>query len=189
MNLPHFRSLVGTLVLFGANLAQAQHKPATHPMFDGDVVHPIHLHFSQADWYDQLRANFEGVEDPTYLEAAFDWQELHYESIGVRFKGNSSYNSYPGNKKSFKLNFDEYVTGQTVYGMDKLNLNNAFKDPSFVREKCYYELAAEAGLSASRVNHAALYINDEYWGLYSAVEQVDFADANWLVRRRKSARC
>ena len=157
---------------FAPSLASAALIPSTHPMFDGDAVHEIYLTFSQPDWWDQLVANFEGLDDPLYREAAFDWQALHFDSIGVRFKGNSSY-TYPGVKKSFKLDIDEYVAGQEVYGLDKLNLNNCFQDPSFVRERSCYELCQAAGLPTERTNFAALYINGTYWGLYVLVEQYD----------------
>jgi len=146
--------------------------PPVHPLFDGDAVHEIHLTFSQPDWWSQLEDNFEGLEDPLYLEAEFDWEEVHFDAIGVRFKGNSSY-TYPGVKKSFKLDIDEYVAGQEVYGLDKLNLNNCFMDPSFVREMACYELCQAVGLPTERTNFAALYINGTYWGLYVLVEQFD----------------
>jgi len=160
-------------VVLSSSHATAQFTPPAHPRFEGDAVHTIQLTFLQPNWWNLLVANFEGQPDPLYLEAQFDWENVHYDQIGVRFKGHSSYNSYPGQKKPFKLKFDEYVSGQKVYGLDLVNLNNAFKDPSFAREKCFYELAAEAGLPASRANYAALYINGIYWGLYGLVEDVD----------------
>lgn len=159
-------------VLFSVS-ARAALPPADHPLFGEDAVHEIRLTFDQADWWDQLVDNFEGLDDPLYLAASFDWQGTEFDSIGVRFKGNSSYNSYPGVKKSFKLDMDKYVEGQEIYGLDKLNLNNAFMDPSFVRERCCYELCEATGLATVRTNYAALYINDTYWGLYTLVEQVD----------------
>lgn len=147
--------------------------PPEHPLFSEDAVHEIHLTFHQADWWDLLVENFEGQDDPIYLPAEFDWADVHYDSIGVRFKGNSSYFAYPGVKKSFKLDIDEYVEGQEIHGLDKVNLNNAFMDPSFVREPCCYELCEATGLATVRTNYAALYINGTYWGLYVLVEQVD----------------
>jgi len=146
-----------------------------HPLFDGDAVHEIRLTFSEPGWYEQLRANFEGRADPVYMEAGFDWGDIHYDRIGIRFKGNSSYRSYPGQKKSFKIKLNEFVKGQKIQGIDSFALNNAFKDPSFVREKVYYELAAAIGLPAPRVNYAAVSINGEFWGLYFLVEGVDGA--------------
>ena len=160
------------MVLSTASMAAAALVPPTHPLFDGDAVHEIHLTFSQPDWWDQLVDNFEGLDDPLYLEAEFDWEALHFDSIGVRFKGNSSY-TYPGVKKSFKLDIDEFVAGQELYGLDKLNLNNCFMDPSFIREKSCYELCQAIGLPTERTNFAALYINGTYWGLYVLVEQFD----------------
>ena len=158
--------------LITAGAARAALAPLAHPLFDEDAVHEIHLTFHQAGWWEQLVLNF-AQEDPPYLAAEFDWADVHCDSIGVRFKGNSSYGGYPGVKKSFKLDIDEFVPDQTVHGLDKLNLNNGFMDPSFVREQCCYELCAAVGLPTERTNFAALYINGDYWGLYTLVEQFD----------------
>ena len=99
----------------------------------------------------------------------------------MRFKGNSSYWGYYGLKKSFKLDIDEFVAGQEIDGLDKLNLNNCFLDPSFVREKAAYELCEAMGMATGRTNYAALYINGSYWGLYLLVEQHDqeFIESRW----------
>jgi len=161
-----------TFALIAAS-ATAALVPATHPMFDGDAVHEIHLTFDQANWWTLLTDNFEDYDDPPYLEASFDWDSTHLEAIGVRFKGNSSYMGYYGNKKSFKLDIDSFVDGQEIHGLDKLNLNNCFLDPSFVREKTTYELCEALGMATCRTNYAAVYINGTYWGLYLLVEQQD----------------
>ena len=65
------------------------------------------------------------------------------------------------------------MKGQKIDGMASFGLSNAWNDPSFVREKPYYEMAATAGLPSPRSNFAALYINDEYWGLYVLGEIVN----------------
>ncbi len=169
-----FIILSGALLFFAAPICGfAALTPAPHPLFEDDAVHEIHITFHQPDWWDLLRVNFEGLDDPIYMAAEFDWEDIHFDSIGVRFKGNSSYNGYPGVKKSFKLDIDEYIGNQEIYGLDKLNLNNGFMDPSFIREKCCYELCKAVGLATERTNFAALYINDTYWGLYTLVEQFD----------------
>ncbi len=170
------RKIVAFIAICSACLpstSKAALEPPEHPLFDGDAVHEIHLTFHQADWWDQLTDNYEYYEDIPYIEAEFDWETIHFDDIGVRFKGNSSYMSYNGLKKSFKLDIDEFTSGQTVYGLDKLNLNNCFLDPSFVREKCAYELCKAVGLPTERTNYAAVYINGTYWGLYLLVEQYD----------------
>jgi len=160
------------LLAIAPSSAMAALEPPVHPLFDGDAVHEINLTFDQIDWWSQLTYNFQHYEDVPYIVAGFDWEDVHFDSIGVRFKGLSSY-SYPGYKKSFKLDIDEFVDGQEVYGLDKLNLNNCWMDPSFVREKVGYELCKTIGLPTERTNYAAVYINGEYWGLYILVEQLD----------------
>lgn len=145
--------------------------PPEHPLFADDAVHEIHLTFTQPDWWQQLEDNYE-LEDQPYIEAAFAW-ETTTQTIGVRFKGNSSYWGYYGDKKSFKLDIDEFVPGQELYGLDKFSLNNCFLDPSYVREKSAYELCEAMGMPACRTNYVALYINGSYWGLYLLVEQQD----------------
>lgn len=165
--------IVLTTLALGVCPAGATLVPTTHPLFDGDTVHEINLTFEQSDWWNQLTDNFEDYDDPPYLEATFDWDTTHLETIGVRFKGNSSYSGYYGNKKSFKLDIDAFVDGQEIYGLDKLNLNNCFLDPSFVREKTTYELCDALGMATCRTNYAAVYINGTYWGLYLLVEQQD----------------
>ncbi len=169
------------LCLLGATTAQAALEPADHSLFTGDAVHEIHLTFAQPDWWTQLEDNYDDYDDIPYIAAEFDWGAVHFDSIGVRFKGNSSYHAYPGLKKSFKLDIDEYVGSQEIEGLDKLNLNNGFLDPSFVREKAAYELADAMGLAVCRTNFAALYINGSYWGLYSLIEQLDqeFIESRW----------
>jgi len=128
--------LVVSLLVLAPLVAAAALAPPDHPLFDGDAVHEIHLTFAQPDWWDLLTDNFE-LDDPPYIEATFQWEATSI-TIGVRFKGNSSYWGYYGNKKSFKLDIDEFVPGQEVYGQDKFSLNNCFLDPSYVREKAAY---------------------------------------------------
>ncbi len=153
-------------------------------MFDGDAVHDIYLTFEQSDYWTQLTDNYENYDDPPYIEATFAWESTNI-TIGVRFKGNSSYWGYYGDKKSFKLDIDEFVPGQEIDGLDKFSLNNCFLDPSYVREKTNYELCEALGMATPRTNYAALYINGSYWGLYLIVEQVDqeFIESRWAPAR------
>lgn len=159
-----------TLVLIISGSVNAALEPPVHPLFDGDQVHEFHLTFEQDDWWEQLENNY---ESQVYIEASFDWGNIHMDTIGVRFKGGSSYMGNMTMKKSFKLDIDVFVDGQEIYGLDKLNLNCNFNDPSFVREICGYEICQAAGLPTERSSFVALYINDTYWGLYTLVEQCD----------------
>jgi spore coat protein CotH len=166
------RRLSTILFLFAA-LAAAQ-VPPPHPSFEPDAVHEIYLTFPNDDWFEVLTANYDGVKaDNPYFPATLRWGAMVYENTGVRFKGNSSYYGSTGKKKPFRIKMNEFVKGQKLEGMASFSLSNAWNDPSFVREKPYYEMAAALGLKAPRSNFAALYVNGTYWGLYVMNEVVN----------------
>ena len=148
--------------------------PTASTVLDKDAVHEIRLTFKQADWYQQLTTDYDTNPDDTpYREASIVWGTSKFDTIGVRFKGNSSYRGATTRKKPFRIKLNEFVKGQKIEGMASFGLSNGWSDPSFVREKPYYEMAAGLGLPAPRSNFAALYINDEYWGLYILGEIVN----------------
>jgi len=72
-----------------------------------------------------------------------------------------------------KLDLDEYVSSHDIDGLKKLNLNNGFKDPSFLREKLMLDFMNEHGMAAPRCTYAKVYLNGTYWGLYMLVEEAN----------------
>ena len=152
----------------------AQIAPPASAVLDKDAVHEIRLTFKQANWFDLLTTDYDQYPDNTpYREASLVWGQYKFDTVGVRFKGNSSYRGATTKKKPFRIKLNEFVKGQKIDSMSSFGLSNGWNDPSFVREKPYYEMAAALGMPASRSNFAALYINDEYWGLYILGEIVN----------------
>lgn len=90
--------------------------------------------------------------------------------VGIRLRGNTSRVAW---KKSFKLSFNGFVPGREFYDVDKMNLNGEHNDPAIIRSKLCWDIYQEIGMTASRASHAAVYINDEYYGLYISVEHID----------------
>lgn len=160
-------------LFFVGGIALAQAAPA-NPLFDQDAVQHISLTFQQADWFQELTNNYTPNDNGvTYLQASFSWGSYQFAPVGVSFTGGNSYNDAATNKVPFRIKLDAFISGQQISGVSTVVLNNAWDDPSFVREKPYYEFAASAGLATPRSNFAALYINGEYWGLYVLDEAVD----------------
>lgn len=143
-------------------------------VFATDQVVEVRLTFNQVGFWDSLVANYSSETDMIAASMEFIDNTGSYilDSINIRLKGNSSY-GHPGNKKSFKVDFNDYVTGQKYDGMKKLNFNNGFKDPTFMREKIFMDLCRNAGIPAPRINFCNVYMNDVFWGFYTFVEQVD----------------
>jgi len=164
-----YREILAALLMLPA-AASGELVPDEHPLFQADTVQEIRLSFEQDDFWQQLEDNY---SSETYLEAEFIWEDYELNTVGVRFKGGSSYLTNPTMKKSFKIDFDAFVEDQSIDGIYKINLNCNFNDPSFIREAAAYEICRAAGIPCPRTTFAALYINDTYWGLYTLVEQFD----------------
>jgi hypothetical protein len=116
----------------------------------------------------------------TYVKAAMIVDGQRYDGIGLRFKGNSSFRfSGDSPRKPFKVDTNRYTKGLKLHGRSKLNFSNAFKDPTYLKEKLGYDVYHAAGLPTPRVGWARLYLTIEGkykkkpLGLYVLVEQVD----------------
>jgi len=145
-------------------------------LFDTPQVHTIYINFSQGNYWSLLTSNkaYDDANDSSsYIPAEVVLDGITVDSVGIQFKGNSSYYNYPSNKKPFTLDFNEYISGQKFDGLKKLNLNNMYQDPAFMREKMFLDFCQEKGIYGPRSNYAKVFLNGTYWGLYLMVERID----------------
>lgn len=144
-------------------------------LFPQDRLVAIAVDFHDEGAFDEMVAR--AAADPTDLpffpaRVTFDGEAI--EDVGVRLKGNSSlWGSAADQTKSLKLDFGEYVSGGHFRCVDKLNLHNGFMDPSLVRERLTYALAAEFGVEAPRTAHAVVTVDGARHGLFTVTEQID----------------
>lgn len=145
-------------------------------LFDDTIVHEINIYFDQPKYWDSLvhhKTQENLFEKKTYLIADVVIDGKNCYNIGVKIKGESSYNHYPSKKKSLKINFDKFIKGQEYQGFEEINLNNNFKDPTFMREKLYLDFLHDVGVPSQKNAYAKVFINNQYWGLYLMVEDID----------------
>lgn len=143
-------------------------------LFDDAVLHRIDLYVNTRDWQ-QLRAQWEGNE---YVPANLVWRGQTARNVGIRSRGFGSRNP---NKLGLLVDFDRYTTGQTFLGLQSLILDNLTQDPSNIRETTAFKFLRRMGVQTSREAHAAVYVNNSYYGLYALVEDVDtVALARWF---------
>jgi hypothetical protein len=95
---------------------------------------------------------------------------------GMRLRGNTSLFAQ---KKSFKISFNAFDPDGSYQGVRKLNLLGSHNDPTMTRQKVFYDIWEKAGMPPRRCNFVKLYINGEYRGLYTNMEEVD---KRWLAR-------
>jgi len=144
-------------------------------VYDPARLTQVKITFAEENWA-ELLAQYKEAPDEKRLTAQLEVNGIMYDSVGVRYKGNSSYNAVyrKGDQKlPFNIKIDYLVDDQALPGgYDKIKLSNGFRDPSFVREVLAYEIA-RTYMPASRANFAQLYINGKYFGVYTSVESVD----------------
>jgi spore coat protein H len=162
------RILISLIVISQTFFLKAQNEGDS--IFNSNQIHEVYFTFSQPNYWDSLTYYY--TIDTVYLKGNMEFNGVTYNDVGVKFKGNSSYNN-PSDKKSFKIDMNEFVSGQKVDGLKKFNLNNGFKDPTFLREKIALDFCKDHGLAAPRCSFAKVYINGTYWGLYTIVEEID----------------
>lgn len=170
-----------TLLVFTMLSLQASAQIEGDNIFQKDQILTIELTFNQVGFWDSLTLNY---ESSTYMKADLVLTDTTgsytFQDVGVRLKGNSSY-SHPGTKKSFKIDFNKYVSGQNYDGLKKLNFSNGFKDPSLMREKVFFDVCRAANVPAPRANFANVYFNGTLWGFYTVIEQIDDQFLDWRI--------
>jgi hypothetical protein len=158
-----------------------------------DTVLEVRLTLAEAD---RLSLELDG-DDEEYLPAAAGLSlptgQAQLARIGVRHKGAYSLHhcfdertgirSYAAEcaRLSYKLKFDEYTSDARFDGLKRLNLHASSGDATRLRELVAYGIFRDFGIAAPRTAVAKVYINDEYQGLFIAVEEIDgrFAKAHF----------
>ena len=115
-----------------------------------------------------------GSASDVYTHGGLSYRDTTLGDVGVRIKGESSRRTLM-QKAAFKLKLDEYVAGQTLLGMKRITLNNMLSDDTYMAECLAYHVWRAASLPAPRCNHAVVYVNGVYYGLYAHVESEDKA--------------
>ncbi len=157
--------------------AQSDDAPTSaEALLDGSTLNDIWLHINARDWEDLHTRYQEG----TYYPVDFEWRNIRVRNAGIRVRGNSTRN---GQKPSFRIDFNRYVTDQEFVGLNGLVLNNSVHDPSMLHDRLSMLLFRRMGIPAPRQAHVRLYVGAgrEFAGVYAVSEEVSktFLDANF----------
>ena len=147
--------------------------------YQRDSIQVIEIFFSFSNWDAQLDAN-EATETYIYADS-IRINGTSFDSCGVRYKGNSSYN--PSNQKNpLRLELNTIKANQDYQGFTDIKLSNGYKDPSMIREILTYQIL-ENYMDCPRSNFARVYINGQYRGVYTNNESIkdDFNEAHYYA--------
>jgi hypothetical protein len=159
-------TLLAFLILFGFIT-----KTAAQSLYTPNVLQEIKITFYQANW-DFLLDSLKNLNNGGFLMApSVEINGQLFDSVGIKYKGNSSYSTNNG-KNPMHIELDYLLPNQNYQGIKDLKLSNSFADPTFIREPLSYEILRQY-TDAPLANHAKLWINGVYWGLYGNVESIN----------------
>jgi spore coat protein CotH len=145
------------------------HAQTAEDLFNSQVLQEIRIDVHPKDWA-ALRQNFQlDTYYPADVHWLFNGRHVDVEQVGIRSRGLGSRN---GVKPGLLLNFAHY-TGRRFLGLASFVLRNNVQDPSMLREHLGMTFMRAMGQAAPRTAFTRLFVNGDYWGLYTIVESVD----------------
>ena len=165
--------LICVLFTNGASFGiQAQAKTMGYEdrLFDTSKVHTIDIIIDDWDAFLQTAQS----EEYSVCSVVIDGEA--FKNVGIRGKGNTSLStvsSMDSDRYSFKIEFDQYDSTKSYYGLDKLSLNNLIQDNTMMKDYLTYQMMNEFGVAAPLSSFVYITVNGEDWGLYLAVEAVE----------------
>ncbi|MFN5910285.1 MAG: CotH kinase family protein, partial [Bacteroidota bacterium] len=138
--------------------------------YDRSTVQTVEIFFGFSDWDAQLDALANSTEG--YLLAdSVRVNGAVFDSVGVKYKGNSSYNAN-NQKNPLHIKLDYIQTANDYQGYTDFKLQNGYQDPSMIREVLSYAIL-EQYMDCPKANFANVYINGQLRGLYSNAEDIN----------------
>ncbi len=155
--------------------------------YDRATIQKIEIFFASANWDALLDAAT--TTDSYIIADSVRINGVVFDSVGVKYKGNSSYNA-SNNKNPLHLNLD-YIKGSQDYeGYTEVKLQNGYQDPSMIREVLSYAIL-EQYMDCPKANFANVYINGSLRGLYSNAESIteDFCGDHFYTSEDTFFKC
>ncbi len=142
-------------------------------IFDKNQIIDINIFIDKEKWTEML----ENATAQEYYTCNVSVNSKKFYNVGIRTKGNASLSmirsSSQPQRYSFKLDFGEYVKDQTLFGLQKIALNNMIGDASYIKEYMSYEMFSALGVPVPGYAYASISVNGEPWGFYIANEDID----------------
>jgi len=139
--------------------------------FDEDSLRSIYIDFYNPGYHNYL-VNAWYYNPSERIPAILTLNGVQYDSVGVRYKGNSTFclpNDNQNVKVPYNIDMNYFIDEQQLLGYNKMKLANAWMDPTFVKQiissNIYrkYLPTGESNLVKLNVqgNYVGLYVNDE----------------------------
>jgi len=183
-------SLTGSLLTPGASNASVSYvegNDSAAAMFNPLKVTNFSMQMSDEDFdslrFPNVRWNNEGPWRETRMSFTMEGKVYGPYTVGVHLKGawgswhdvdgRNNEGFYVGGKAAFKIKMDEFVKGQTLFGVSRITLNNMMQDRSSLRETISYRLYRNLGIPSPRTGYANVSLNGINYGLHLNIETLN----------------
>ena len=163
------------IISFGQSLYNPQQlydSPAG--FFDEDSIRDIYLEFYDPNYHSYL-VNAWYYNPDERIPATLTLNGTVYDSVGVRYKGNSTFclpNDNSNHKVPYNIDFNYFIDSQKVLGYKKMKLANAWMDPTFVKDITASNIYRNY-LPSGEANLVKLHVQGNYLGLYVNTESIN----------------
>jgi len=151
-------------------------------IYDQNKLHRFDLYLTS----DNLNEINNDPAAENYVQGHLVFEGKVVKNVGIRYKGSigawvgclsnedwtnpSGYKTCPKLSMKIKINTEE---DRKFYGMKKLQFHSQNLDKSKMHERLGYYMFRNFGIIAPRSNHALIYINGEFIGLFANTENID----------------
>ena len=142
--------------------------------FDEDSLRSIYLDFYMPDYHSYL-VNSWYYSPSERIPAKLFLNGILYDSVGVRYKGNSTFclpNDNSNVKVPYNIDMNFFIDDQKLLGYNKMKLANAWMDPTFLKQIISSNIYRRY-LPTGESNLVKLYAQGNYVGLYVNDESIN----------------
>ena len=146
-------------------------------LYDEDSLRSISIVFEDPNYHTMLVDSFlNGTSvPPGRLPATLTLNGISWDSVGVRYKGNSTFclpNDNGNPKVPYNIDMNYWIPGQQLGGFNKLKLANAWLDATFTREITASNIYRKY-LPTPEANLMQLNVQGNYLGLFVNTESIN----------------
>ncbi len=145
-------------------------------------ISPTELAALQNEFVNRVDREAQGLDPRPYHPVQFRYKQgattgEPVPNVLLRLKGSTSWlqaldlDANP--KMQFVIAFNEVDPAGRFMGIRKIELDMPRSDQSFLKQRVALSFMRQAGVPAQCANNARLYINGQYYGLYTNLERLD----------------
>ncbi len=153
-----------------------------HAIYAQDALPTFELEISDSVWdklvyYWNHGKALDAKDKDTKLDLPleeFRYGDIVIHDATIRLRGNPEFwEPLPDDKLQFQIDFDQNDEDGHFLGLKKLALDAATANRHMLRDRLALSILRDVGIIAPCANHAKVFINGEYYGIFTNLEKLD----------------